>query len=66
MPEEQSIFTQKPAVEEGSERFPTSELGELESQLKLKNKDQNHQLLTKTNDVGSCYFEAQVNTTLKY
>lgn len=63
MPEEQSIFTQKLAVEEGSERLPTSEVGESESQLKLKNKDQN-QLFTKTNDVGSCYIEVQVNTIL--
>jgi hypothetical protein len=64
LPEEQSIFTQKLAVEEGSERLPTSEVGESESQLKLKNKDQNHQLFTKTNDVGSCYIEVQVNTIL--
>lgn len=65
MPEEHSIFTQKLAVEEWLERFPASELGESELQLKLKNKEQNHQLLTKTNDVGSCYFEAKVNATLK-
>lgn len=64
MPEEQSSFTQKLAVEEGSERFPTSEVGESELQLKVKNKDQNHQLFTKTNDVGSCYIEVQVNATL--